>query len=54
MTASLFLQRFAPKTGAWAHLDIFAWNPRARPGHPEGGEAQSLRACFHMLRTRYG
>ena len=54
VTASLFLQRFAPKTGAWAHLDIFAWNPRARPGHPEGGEAQSLRACFHMLRTRYG
>ena len=54
VTAGLFLQRFAPKTGSWAHLDIFAWNPRARPGHPEGGEAQSLRACFHMLRTRYG
>ncbi len=54
ITAGLFLQRFAPKTGVWAHLDIFAWNPRARPGHPEGGEAQSLRACFHMLRTRYG
>ena len=54
VTAGLFLQRFAPTTGAWAHLDIFAWNPRARPGHPEGGEAQSLRACFHMLRTRYG
>ena len=54
VTAGLFLQRFAPTTGVWAHLDIFAWNPRARPGHPEGGEAQSLRACFHMLRTRYG
>jgi leucyl aminopeptidase len=54
VTAALFLQRFAPKTGAWGHLDIFAWNPRARPGHPEGGEAQSLRACFHMLLTRYG
>jgi leucyl aminopeptidase len=53
VTAALFLQRFAPKTGAWAHLDIFAWNPRARPGHPEGGEAQSLRACFAMLRSRY-
>ncbi|MFN4295283.1 MAG: leucyl aminopeptidase family protein [Brevundimonas sp.] len=54
ITAALFLKRFAPKTGSWAHLDIFAWNPRARPGHPEGGEAQSLRACFAMLRTRYG
>jgi leucyl aminopeptidase len=53
VTAALFLQRFAPKTGAWAHLDIFAWNPRARPGHPEGGEAQALRACFAMLRSRY-
>jgi leucyl aminopeptidase len=53
VTAALFLQRFAPKTGAWAHLDIFAWNPRTRPGHREGGEAQSLRACFAMLRSRY-
>ncbi|MBA4000359.1 leucyl aminopeptidase family protein [Brevundimonas sp.] len=53
VTAALFLQRFAPKTGVWAHLDIFAWNPRARPGHPEGGEAQALRACFAMLRSRY-
>jgi len=54
ITAALFLKRFAPKTGAWAHLDIFAWNPRARPGHPEGGEAQGLRACFAMLGARYG
>ncbi len=53
VTAALFLQRFAPNTGAWAHLDIFAWNPRTRPGHPEGGEAQALRACFAMLRSRY-
>ncbi len=54
ITAALFLQRFAPATGAWAHMDIFAWNPRARPGHPEGGEAQALRACFAMLSDRYG
>jgi len=54
VTAALFLQRFAPTTGAWAHMDIFAWNPRARPGWPEGGEAQALRACFEMLSARYG
>jgi len=54
VTAALFLQRFAPTTGAWAHMDIFAWNPRARPGWPEGGEAQALRACFEMLSRRYG
>jgi len=53
VTAALFLQAFAPTTGAWAHMDIFAWNPRNRPGWPEGGEAQALRACYAMLRTRY-
>jgi len=54
ITAALFLQKFAPSSGAWAHLDIFAWNSRNRPGWPEGGEAQSLRACYEMLRRRYG
>ena len=53
VTAALFLQKFAPKTGAWAHLDVFAWNPRGRPGWPEGGEAQGLRAAFRLLETRY-
>ncbi|MEN5170684.1 leucyl aminopeptidase family protein [Brevundimonas pondensis] len=53
VTAALFLQKFAPTTGAWAHMDIFAWNPRARPGHPEGGEAQALRACYRYLRDRF-
>jgi leucyl aminopeptidase len=53
VTAALFLQKFAPTTGAWAHMDIFAWNPRARPGHPEGGEAQGLRACYRYLRDRF-
>ena len=53
VTAALFLQKFAPTTGAWAHMDIFAWNPRARPGWPEGGEAQALRACFEMLKRRF-
>jgi leucyl aminopeptidase len=53
ITAALFLQKFAPATGAWAHMDIFAWNSRNRPGWPEGGEAQALRACYEMLRRRY-
>ena len=54
ITAALFLQRFAPTSGAWAHFDIFAWNPRKRPGWPVGGEAQAIRALFHMLCARYG
>ncbi len=54
VTAALFLQRFAPTTGSGAHMDIFAWNPKARPGWPEGGEAQAMRACFEMLSRRFG
>ena len=54
VTAALFLKRFAPETGAWVHLDIFAWNPRSRPGWPMGAEAQSIRALFHLITARYG
>ncbi|NJC41110.1 leucyl aminopeptidase [Brevundimonas alba] len=53
VTAALFLQKFAPTTGSWAHMDIFAWNSRAQPGRPEGAEAQALRACFEMLSRRF-
>jgi leucyl aminopeptidase len=53
VTAALFLKRFAPKTGAWMHLDIFAWNPRTRPGWPMGAEAQAIRALYAVLKARY-
>jgi len=53
VTAALFLKNFAPETGAWAHLDIFAWNPRGRAGWPQGGEVQAMRAAFEMLKARY-
>jgi leucyl aminopeptidase len=52
VTAALFLQRFAPKS-AWVHLDIFAWNPRSRPGFSAGGEAQTIRALYAVLKARY-
>ena len=52
VTAALFLQRFAP-AGPWVHLDIFAWNPKARPGHPAGAEAQAIRGLYRMLRERF-
>ena len=52
VTAALFLKRFAPK-GSWAHFDIFAWNPRGRPGWPTGGEAQAIRGLYALLRERY-
>jgi leucyl aminopeptidase len=52
VTAALFLQRFAPK-GPWAHFDIFAWNPKARPGWPAGAEVQAIRTIFAVLKARY-
>jgi len=51
VTAALFLQRFAPKSGAWVHFDIYAWNPRGRAGSPVGAEAQALRAVFQLLKS---
>jgi leucyl aminopeptidase len=53
MTAALFLQRFAPTTGAWVHFDIFAWNPKQRPGFVSGGEAQVIRGLYGMLKSRF-
>ena len=54
ITAALFLRRFVPKQVAWAHLDVFAWRPAAKPGRPKGGDAYALRACYRMLKARYG
>jgi leucyl aminopeptidase len=53
VTAALFLQKFVPEGLAWAHLDTFAWRPAAKPGRPKGGDAQGLRAAWHMLKARY-
>ena len=53
ITAALFLKRFVTKTKRWAHLDIPAWNDRVRPGRPIGGEANSARAIYALLKDRY-
>ncbi|MFO1429519.1 MAG: leucyl aminopeptidase family protein [Candidatus Competibacteraceae bacterium] len=54
VTAALFLKEFVPETIPWAHLDLMAWNTKARPGRPEGGEAMGLRAAYRYLRWRFG
>ncbi len=51
VTAALFLQRFAPKSGAWVHFDIYAWNPRGKAGSPIGAEAQAIRAVYQLLKS---
>jgi leucyl aminopeptidase len=53
ITAALFLQRFVERAKTWMHLDIFAWNPSAKPGRPEGGEAMTVRALYALLKERY-
>jgi leucyl aminopeptidase len=53
ITAALFLQKFVEKTASWVHFDIFAWAPAARPGRPEGGEAQAIRALFEVIAGRF-
>jgi leucyl aminopeptidase len=54
ITAALFLQEFVPNDIPWAHLDFIGWNGSTKPGRPEGGEAQGLRAVFALLEKRYG
>ena len=52
-TAALFLKRFVDTT-PWIHFDIMAFNTRARPARPEGGEAMGMRATYEFLERRYG
>lgn len=53
ITAALFLRRFVD-TKAWVHLDIYGWNPKARPGRPLGGEMLAARAVYEVIKDRYG
>lgn len=53
ITAALFLAAFVEQTRAWAHLDIYCWNQKDRPGRPKGGEATALRALFAAIERRF-
>jgi leucyl aminopeptidase len=54
ITAALFLRRFVERANSWAHFDIYAWTPKAKPGRPEGAEVQAARLLYDLLETRYG
>ena len=49
ISAALFLKQFVPNTIPWVHFDLPCWNVKTRAGHPEGGEAMSLRAVYSLL-----
>ena len=53
VTAALFLNRFVEKTASYAHFDIYAWNPSAKPGRPEGGECQAARLTYALVKQLY-
>ncbi len=53
ITAALFLEHFVPGETPWVHFDLMAWNAKARPGRPEGGEAMGLRAVLAYLEQRF-
>ena len=52
--AALFLKRFVTATSEWLHVDLYAWNPKDRPGRPLGAEAQGLRALYALIRKKFG
>src|SRR5713101_96136 len=54
ITAALFLRKFVTAAKSWAHFDVYAWTPAAKPGRPEGGECQAARALYALLTARYG
>lgn len=47
--AALFLHRFVSAGIRWGHFDVYGWNDQATAGHPQGGEAQGLRAAYDVI-----
>ncbi|CAN0398955.1 unnamed protein product, partial [Ectocarpus sp. 8 AP-2014] len=69
ITAALYLDEFvgekaSPSTEEgearnkeklpWIHMDFMAFNTNSRPGRPEGGESQGMRALYALLEDKYG
>ena len=54
ITAALFLKRFVTHARRFAHFDLFGWRPATRPLGPKGGEPQTARAVFELLKQEFG
>lgn len=50
ITAALFLKRFAKDT-PWAHIDLYAWEDRGRPGTPRGGNGMTVRTLVEAIES---
>jgi leucyl aminopeptidase len=51
ITAALFLRRFVRNAGRFAHLDLYGWRTAGRPLGPRGGEPQTARTVFEVLKA---
>ncbi len=51
ITAALFLRRFVKNTRRFAHLDLYGWRTSSRPLGPKGGEPQTARTVFEVLKS---
>jgi leucyl aminopeptidase len=51
---ALFLKRFVAAAQHWLHIDLYAWNPKDRPGRGVGAEAHAVRGVYRYLVERYG
>jgi leucyl aminopeptidase len=47
--AGLFLADFVSPETPWIHIDMSGWNFGSRPGRPEGGEGQAIRALYGVI-----
>lgn len=54
ITAALFLRRFTGNARAYAHFDIYGWQPSATPGRPKGGTGQAMRTIMAALPEIFG
>lgn len=54
IVGALFLRRFVTRSPRWIHVDLYAWNPKDRPGRPVGAEPQCVRALYRLIRARCG
>jgi leucyl aminopeptidase len=54
ITAALFLKRYVKKARRFAHFDLYGWRPAPRPLGPKGGEPQTARAVFAVLKQELG
>jgi leucyl aminopeptidase len=56
INGALFINKFVntkDNSPAHCHFDVYCWNPKDKPGRPQGGEVHGVRTIDAMLRARF-